>query len=750
MPRHERNRKPDSNRRAMLMGVGAGATGALAGCIGDDDDVGDVDLEETDPEAPIIDDDDDNDLPEELLPEDVFIEDQEMRILTGINPAEAHFVWLPGGMIEEYNQENKYYATAMEPGVWDRCWHQMFWGAYSGGPLGFYESIEIEEDTITGVIHEDATWSDGEPMKAKDAVATLAMWHPPPHEEHGWDHPPDLARVFNGMVKYYSVPDGMDGKVFQWHHNDHPGWEDVGGFKSVSEGEVYRWMGGTTSAGGIRNGPSFPSHVDLWEDVVDERIEQWDELDPDLDSRVPFLQDHVDNEMAEASREIGTVPSSGVWTLSEIVGTEELILEPNEQHRHVDELNYDRVVIEYSEDAVRTRAGLQAGRYDFGGAEAGPETVAEMPGKYLQVRGPANVGYLLGVDHAGLFADVEVRQAMMHAIDSPAIAENINPEATVGIDIPGWDVWFADTVLDESWVQENLIDYSQDLDRAAERMQEAGYSRGGDDLWERDGEPLQTIIATSDADPRMELTVESQLNEFGFDLNVQTFEGATFNERMHGSEEIDFIENPDEAQGDFDIWRGRFGAALAWELWALFRNGLEYAPRMRAYNIFPHEQQEEVIANHYLGSGWSEAQYPVFDELLIELPPIGQPDAEPTEEFNPMYTGILAGIFVGYAGYDDPQLDNPYYNPPHDEPHEENAEYFWQQFAWLWNWYLPALPMALAQNQFFVNTENWLWTRDHEMWDFLGVSGSEANVIAMNEVFGDPQSPKEGANVIER
>ncbi len=739
-------------RRHLLTALGAG-TAAFAGCIGDDEDA-DIELEEADPDPPTpgeAADDDEVDIDDDVLPDDVFLEGQELRFVTGVNPEETHFAYLPFGRELEglYSAPGDVYQATHEPGFWDRSWHPAFWPAPGEVEHGYYENVEIEERTITAEIREGATWSDGEPMRAKDAIATLAMWHIPPHEEYGWDHPPELARVFNGAIKDYSVPDGMDGKVFQWHLNDHPDWDDIGGFLGMNEGELFCWLGRSNAQ--PRVGPGFPTHPDPIEDIVDERIEQWDERDPDMPDRVNFLDDAVnDEEIVEFTRQPGNIPTSGAWTLSEIVGTEEIVLEPNPEWDGP-QPNFERVVFEWSEEPARTRAGVEVGRYDFATVDAGPEFVNEMPGQYSQVTTPATGGFGLGVDHRGLWSDVKTRQATMFAIDQHGVAENLNPETAVPIEIPHWDIWFTDAFLDESWAQENLIDYSQDLDLAEELMMEAGWGRGGDDLWERNGDLFQTTLSTADEDPRGELTVESQLNDFGMDINVQTFEPATWNERTQGSTEVEFIDDPGSAAGDFDIWDWAWGGAgINYDTWAFWRNRIEYNGWLRAFNIFPHEMQEDVVANHYLSSGWSEMQYPLFYDWLVEMPDVGEvePGAEPTIEFNPAYT--VTQVFTGHASMEDPQLENEYYNPPHDEQHPENQEYWWQKIVSLNNWFLPAMPICLDQNQNFVNMENWQWEEDHHMWPYLGISGGPEAYAATANVWGDPENPKEDVEVVER
>ncbi len=741
--------RADLKRRGLLMSIGAGAMGSLAGCIGDDTDPGDVDLIEGDPEAPTIDPDDVDD---EDLPEGAYVDGQDLILVTPNNPEEVHFSGMPGDTVitDVYDAANDVFAASHEPGIWGRFWLADYWAAPGDPFFGFYDSVEIESDTITAVIRDDVYWSDGEPVIAKDAIATHALWVLPPDHDRDlpWDYGPGEARFHGGFIGSFSVPDGMDGKVFEWHIVDNPEWEEVGGFEAMSTGEIWARMGGTPAVNYLRNGPNFPSHLDRWEDIWDERIQQWEERDPDFQERTVFLNDRFDGqELAEWSREPGNVPTHGAWTLAETVGTQEIVLEKNEHYRHVDDINFDSNIFEYSEDDPRIQAGLRAGRFDAATTTMSPDAVDEIPGTYTQVTSPSAAGHSLGINHNSPLGDVKVRQAIMYALDSPSIAQNIHPDAAAPIDIPGWDMWAADAVLDESWARENLIDYSQDLDRAEQLMQEAGWSRGGDDLWEDDGQPFQTVIATPENDPVMELTVQDQLANFGFDWGVQTFESATFAERRDGSDSIDYIEEEYGGSGDFDVWQEGWLAGFYEQMADMWWGGVAHNTRVRSRNLFTHEIQEEGMQN-YADSGWVEGQYDIWFDWLVSIPPIGEPDAEPSVEWNPGY--VWGAARTGPLNFDSPYTDNEYYNPPHDEPHPENADYWWQKFAWTANWLLPVLPFARGQNQNFLNTANWEWPFDHDMFEFYQLNWNAPTLATQNLIAADVSNPKDGAEVVDR
>jgi len=109
---------------------------------------------------------------------------------------------------------------------------------------------------------------------------------------------------------------------------------------------------------------------------------------------------------------------------------------------------------------------------------------------------------------------------------------------------------------------------------------------------------------------------------------------------------------------------------------------------------------------------------------------------------------------MGPIAPEDPQSDNQYYNPPDGEPSEANATHFWRMHAWLLNWYLPALPIALESSQHFLNTKNWLWPGDlsgemyQRLWEDFTVGFMNVhNQTSVGGIRADPENPKDGASV---
>jgi len=279
-------------------------------------------------------------------------------------------------------------------------------------------------------------------------------------------------------------------------------------------------------------------------------------------------------------------------------------------------------------------------------------------------------------------------------------------------------------------------------------MEEAGWSREGG-TWTKDGQPFQATIATSAQTPVFETTVSNQLQNFGMDVDFQTYEGATFQDRVWGSDSQEKVEG--ETGGNFDVWTGVWPANnLAGYYSAAARywyGAVAKRERARARNIYARDKQEKQLVN-YGTAGWSYLCVPECQmEWTIDVPPIGEPDGE-RQKFNPSYVYNWT-LFEGRAPT-HPYDEDPYYNPPDSDQHSEaNATHYWQTFIWTLNWFLPGIPCVLSQNQHFLNTQNFDLTRDHPMWQYFGMNWDATNMAGMGRVTADPQDPKPGATVVE-
>ena len=131
-----------------------------------------------------------------------------------------------------------------------------------------------------------------------------------------------------------------------------------------------------------------------------------------------------------------------------------------------------------------------------------------------------------------VLSDKSVRQAMLTAIDRQTVIDDIfsgaAEPATANLS-PALDFYYTDDVP--------LYEY--DPERAAEILDEAGWTMGDDNVREKDGEPLTftCTVITGDQARRPEAEVVQQyLAEVGIDMQIEEAPVATILEQMRSGE----------------------------------------------------------------------------------------------------------------------------------------------------------------------------------------------------------------------
>ncbi|GAB3206783.1 ABC transporter substrate-binding protein [Marinactinospora thermotolerans] len=176
----------------------------------------------------------------------------------------------------------------------------------------------------------------------------------------------------------------------------------------------------------------------------------------------------------------------------------------------------DAVTISYVPDAATRLIQLNNGEIDAAYLE--PQQAGEVEGNpdlRLEVYPTADYRGVLFNMEDERFADPALRQAMNYAVDREAIVESV----LYGYGTP------AGGPLDQSpFHVEDAVDYSFDPGRVEEIMTEAGYERNGEDVWEKEGEPVSfelTTFAEDGVRSAMIEVVATQLREQGFDVTAE-------------------------------------------------------------------------------------------------------------------------------------------------------------------------------------------------------------------------------------
>lgn len=563
------------------------------------------------------------------------------------------------------------------------------------------EPIEISPTEVTFKIRDDARWSDGHPITGKDLAymplrrslqrwAFLPLYAP---EEEGEPQRVEYAfddfKVRDKSVTYQSSP---------------------GYFEDFWDTTIAFWLGTIFF-------PTFsPTHIEPFESYTDGIIEmarraQAGEIHPwytkSRGNRDPGVESLVKEHLAKTKyvRKFAkpeNVLATGPWDLAEMRDTE-FIFKPNPHHRHADSLNFGSFTFEYTESADRQQAALNADRLDYGSPGVTPKSVVDaFPDQIKEVRTPGGGNDLrLNFDHPAL-GTREVRQAVMYALDHRAIAKNIHESIAEPVNTPGGDAWKANEYVSQNWIDQNLITYTQNLERAAQLMRNAGYSKLDGQWAGPNGEPLALTLPSPSSPPQSEPTVASQLSEFGIDTTVRTLEGNVFENRRN--------------TGEFDIWptTGDLTGSASGIL-NLWFSGATKGP----YMIYPDEQYN---TGEFTDGGTPEPRskdrYTVF---TLKAPEVGKPDGQ-LQEYPTGVWGLSTWL-----------------NPPR-AAYQRRVKIS----MWLANWYLPTIPLNKLHSQQFIDAANWDWPTDSASWKSF-VNG---DVRPMTEVLrhwdlrANPDNPK--------
>lgn len=125
------------------------------------------------------------------------------------------------------------------------------------------------------------------------------------------------------------------------------------------------------------------------------------------------------------------------------------------------------------------------------------------------------------------FQDVRVRQALLYAIDRPAIIASVLKgygEVATGPIAP----------LQQALYNPDVPDYPFDPERARELLAEAGYTPGADGILEKDGEPLTITMPTGQFGSLVPATllVQQYWQDIGVQADVQVLEWNAYIDQM--------------------------------------------------------------------------------------------------------------------------------------------------------------------------------------------------------------------------
>jgi peptide/nickel transport system substrate-binding protein len=188
-----------------------------------------------------------------------------------------------------------------------------------------------------------------------------------------------------------------------------------------------------------------------------------------------------------------------------------------------DKVNFDKVVV-YNGETDQVTPLILAGDVDYATHFFPVATEKAFEGQGIKiVRGPLYTGPALYFhwENAPQFQDPRLRQAVAFAVDRDEgnhIAYGDKSQA------PQWVGGASDAIL-RTWLsaddQKKLTVYKKDTAKAESLMKDAGYAKGGDGIWAKDGKKLEfdlqypsTFADWSAVAPN----VSDQLNKFGIKI----------------------------------------------------------------------------------------------------------------------------------------------------------------------------------------------------------------------------------------
>ena len=222
----------------------------------------------------------------------------------------------------------------------------------------------------------------------------------------------------------------------------------------------------------------------------------------------------------------GALVGSGPFTLGEWKAGQSITLARNADYAWGPALDQnrgapyiDQMVYKVIPDATTQLAALQAGEVDaiFINQPEHQQTLKDNPAVRLEDAVLNSLIYLGFNTSKAPFDDVRVRQALSHAVNKTEIMNlalgglGIEAFAPLPPSLPGFDPAL------------KAAELGFDPARAAQRLEEAGFKKGADGIWQKNGRPLRATLLTSNRAPNDAIAalLQNQLKTIGVAVEIQ-------------------------------------------------------------------------------------------------------------------------------------------------------------------------------------------------------------------------------------
>jgi peptide/nickel transport system substrate-binding protein len=369
----------------------------------------------------------------------------------------------------------------------------------------------------------------------------------------------------------------------------------------------------------------------------------------------------TDEERQQAKGEVTTTRidnavGTGLWNL-ETTSSSQLTLTRHDGHPMADALNVDRLAMPAVPNNQKRHLGMESGEFDALTFATAPKTVEErFPDHVERIPYVSSAGDTLLFNFDGVFGDRRVRQAITFVINRWTNTHN----AKDFVDTIRYPTGLPNHVMAE-WLGEDPEGFYQygyeetKADRAADLLREAGFSRDDGEWYTPDDErfSFQIISGSGGTWKLNNQTAAATLSNFGIRADARVMEGAAFGERVE--------------QGDFE---------MAVNAWGAFGGG------WHPYNFFSQEFEDSRNERQHIDPTSAEVPYP-----------IGDPDGDLQE------VDVTAKIAaLGEAGS------------------SEAANELVTELAWIYNQYLPRIPLMNGVSRVFISRDGWDFPETDSQW----------------------------------
>jgi peptide/nickel transport system substrate-binding protein len=261
------------------------------------------------------------------------------------------------------------------------------------------------------------------------------------------------------------------------------------------------------------------------------------------------------------------IPTNGPYVVAGWDQGQSLTLRRNDRY-HGPKAHLDSIVFRFLPDSTTQPAALQNDEVDLIYPQPQLDLVAQV--KALpDVTSELNIG--LSFEHLDFnfknehLADARVRRAIATGLNLPEVVNRTVKQFTDKAQPLGNRIWLPG----QRWYQDHMGQYGKgDVAAAQKLLEEAGYTKGTDGIYAKDGKKLRLRISTTAGNQLRETQgqlIQAQLKPVGIDLRIANVDSTEFFGEWLPEGNFDianfaWVGNPFAISSSQDIYRGGGGS----------------------------------------------------------------------------------------------------------------------------------------------------------------------------------------------